>query len=135
MITPTLLTFDVMSNVKSSEDIRREFGRYMQTTREEKGLSQKFVAGKIGKTVTQLSRIENGHSGTERDTVIDWARAVGVNENDALRKFKPENNLDDDSLVADGLFDGYYELPEERRRIARKAIAGIIRGLQEEEDE
>ncbi len=91
MPTKELLTFDVMSEVKSSADIRKEFGRYMQSQRESKGISQKYIADKIGKTVTQVSRIENGKSGTERDTVIEWAKALGINENEALRQFKPEN--------------------------------------------
>lgn len=80
-----------MHSAKSSSEIREEFGRYMQTERENRGISQKFLAEKIGISVTQLSRIENGKSGTERDTVIVWAKALGVDENEALRRFKPEN--------------------------------------------
>ena len=91
MPTRDLLTFDVMSDVKFSADQKRDFGLFMQRERESKGLTQKFVAGKIGITTTQLSRIETGKSGTERDTVILWAQAVGIDENEALRRYKPEN--------------------------------------------
>jgi transcriptional regulator with XRE-family HTH domain len=84
-----LLTFDVMSNVKFSADIRKEFGLYMQQEREKCGLTQKYVAKKIGISTTQLSRIETGKSGTERDTVILWAQTIGVDENDALRRVLP----------------------------------------------
>ena len=98
-----LLTFDVMSEVKFSADIREEFGRFMQTARDQRGLSQKFVAQKIGITVTQLSRIENGKSGTERDTVIKWAQIVGVDENEALRHFKPENLNEDTYEIGFGI--------------------------------
>jgi transcriptional regulator with XRE-family HTH domain len=93
MISASLLTFDVMSKVKSSADIRKEFGRWLQQQREERGINQKFIAEKIGKTETQISRIENGKSGTERDTVISWAQALNIDENEALRKFKPENQI------------------------------------------
>ncbi len=130
MTTSGVLTSDVMSTVKYSGDIREEFGRFMQQIREAKGLTQKFVAKEIGITVTQLSRIENGKSGTERDTVIEWARAIGIDENEALRQFKPET---DDELVADGLFSGYYDLPEDRRELARKQIAAIISTLKDED--
>ena len=92
-----------MSEVKFSADIKEEFGRWMQAERESKGIMQKFVADKINITVTQLSRIENGKSGTERDTVILWARAVGVDENEALRRFKPENSNEETHDVLDGV--------------------------------
>jgi transcriptional regulator with XRE-family HTH domain len=101
MTATHLLTFDVMSDVKFSADIREDFGRYMKREREERGLTQKYVADKIGLTVTQLSRIENGKSGTERDTVILWARVLGLEENDALRKYKPENIVRKPTNVAE----------------------------------
>lgn len=92
-----ILTFDVMSQFKTSDEIRIEFGRYMQREREAKGLKQKYVADKMGITTTQLSRIETGKSGTERDTVIVWAKTVGVDVNDALRQYRPENLLPENS--------------------------------------
>jgi transcriptional regulator with XRE-family HTH domain len=97
------LTFDVMSDVKFSADIRREFGRYMQQERESRGLTQKHVAEKIGITTTQLSRIENGKSGTERDTVILWAQTIGVDENEVLRRYKPENLNEDTYEIGFGI--------------------------------
>lgn len=133
-----LLTFDVMSDVKFSADIRKEFGRWMQNQREERGLSQKFVAGKIGITETQLSRIENGKSGTERDTVIFWAQAVGIDENDALRQYKPENGTNSDSHdILDGvqlIFHGgskglskkkQQEILDAARIVARGVMASV----------
>ncbi len=103
MTSGNLLTFDVMSNVKFSADIRREFGRWIQKQREDRGLSQKFIAEKVGITDTQLSRIENGKSGTERDTVILLAKEIGIDENEALRKFKPENAASDDTHEVAGV--------------------------------
>lgn len=39
----------------------------------------------------------------------------------------------DDELVADGLFSGYYNLPPDRQKLARKQIAAIIRSLTDED--
>lgn len=91
MSTINRLTFPVMSSAKPSEILRREFGSWLQKEREARGLSQKFVADKANVTVTQLSRIENGQSGTKRDTVIALANIIGISEVDALRKFSPES--------------------------------------------
>lgn len=114
MTISTLLTFDVMSQVKFSAEVRAEFGRFMQQEREKRGITQKYIADKIGKTVTQLSRIENGKSGTERDTVILWAQALGVDENEALRRYKPENNVVPDNKLSELAFH-YPGIPEEKR--------------------
>jgi transcriptional regulator with XRE-family HTH domain len=80
-----------MSRAKPSEVLRQEFGSWLQKQREARGLSQKFVAEKANVTVTQLSRIENGQSGTKRDTVIMLAKIIGISEIEALRKFSPES--------------------------------------------
>lgn len=85
------LTFPVMLRAKPSEVLRQEFGSWLQKERERRGLSQKFVAEKANVTVTQLSRIENGQSGTRRDTVIMLAKIIGISEIEALRKFSPES--------------------------------------------
>jgi transcriptional regulator with XRE-family HTH domain len=91
MSTANRLTFPVMSRAKPSEILRQEFGSWLQKEREARGLSQKFVAEKANVTVTQLSRIENGQSGTRRDTVIMLASIIGISEVEALRKFSPES--------------------------------------------
>lgn len=91
MSTANRLTFPVMSRAKPSEVLRQEFGSWLQKQREAHGLSQKFVADKANVTVTQLSRIENGQSGTKRDTVIALANIIGISEVEALRKFSPES--------------------------------------------
>lgn len=89
-----------MSEVKSSADVRKEFGKYMQTERDSRGITQKFLAKKIGITETQLSRIETGKSGTNRDTVIKWAECLSIDENEVLRKFKPEYNILPDEIAS-----------------------------------
>ena len=98
MLIKNHLTFDVMPSAKFSADIRKEFGQWMQRERENRGITQLYAANKMGITPTQLSRIENGKSGTERDTVIIWAQIIGIDENEALRRFKPENLFPEDSF-------------------------------------
>lgn len=80
-----------MPTSKSSDALRRDFGRWISQQREARRITQKSLAAKSRLTVTQLSRIENGHSGTKRDTVILLAQLIGVNEAEALRQFAPES--------------------------------------------
>ncbi|MDQ3801856.1 MAG: helix-turn-helix domain-containing protein [Acidobacteriota bacterium] len=80
-----------MSKSKSSAELRREFGRWLREQRKSRGIRQKYVAEKAKITVTQLSRIENGRSSTRRDTVIDLAQIIGIDEREALRHFTPES--------------------------------------------
>jgi transcriptional regulator with XRE-family HTH domain len=79
-----------MPEAKTSAEIRRDWGRWFKKERESRGINQKFVADKVNMTVTQLSRIENGQSGTKRDTVIALAKTVGIDETEALRRYEPE---------------------------------------------
>ncbi|HEX8367705.1 MAG TPA: helix-turn-helix transcriptional regulator [Pyrinomonadaceae bacterium] len=75
----------------SSAELRRRFGCWLKEQRKAHGITQEFVAAKSDITVTQLSRIENGKSGTRRDTVIQLAQIIGIDESEALRHFAPEN--------------------------------------------
>jgi transcriptional regulator with XRE-family HTH domain len=84
-------TFSAGSVAESSEILRYRFGSWLQKERQSRGISQKHVAGKAGFTATQLSRIENGRSGTRRDTVILLAKIIGIDEIEALRQFAPES--------------------------------------------
>jgi transcriptional regulator with XRE-family HTH domain len=80
-----------MSKAKPTAVLRREFGLWLQKRRKSGGMSQKFVAGKAHLTITQLSRIENGHSGTRRDTIILLASIIGIDEIETLGKYAPES--------------------------------------------
>lgn len=80
-----------MSKSKSSAELRREFGRWLKEQRKSRRITQESVAARAKITVTQLSRIENGRSSTRRDTVIDLARLIGIDEREALRHFTPES--------------------------------------------
>ena len=75
----------------SSAELRRRFGCWLKEQRKARGITQEFVAEKSDITVTQLSRIENGKSGSRRDTVIQLAQIIGIDESEALRHFAPES--------------------------------------------
>ncbi|HLL99781.1 MAG TPA: helix-turn-helix transcriptional regulator [Pyrinomonadaceae bacterium] len=80
-----------MPKSKSSAALSRDFGRWLKQQREAHGITQRVVAAKTNITTTQLSRIENGHSSTRRDTVILLAQIIGIDESEALRHFAPES--------------------------------------------
>ncbi len=103
MLTTNLLTFRVMPKAKTSLEIRKDFGRWLQNEREIRGISQKYVAKEIRMSVTQLSRIENGESGTKRDTVILLAQTIGADEEEALRQFRPEHQFKFNSDLLDSV--------------------------------
>ncbi len=63
-------------DVKMTDEKRREFGQLLKKERELSGLKQNFVAEKTGIDVVHLSRLENGHSGTKRDTLIEIIRTI-----------------------------------------------------------
>jgi transcriptional regulator with XRE-family HTH domain len=54
----------------------RDFGRWISRRREDEGLTQERVRAKVGISQVQLSRIENGESGTRPETVMKLARAI-----------------------------------------------------------
>lgn len=64
----------------------REFGLYLKGAREAAGLSQEGAAKKAGLTRQQWNRLENGLSGTKRETVLMIAEAFNLDESSALNK-------------------------------------------------
>ncbi|HEX8773743.1 MAG TPA: helix-turn-helix transcriptional regulator [Pyrinomonadaceae bacterium] len=73
-------------NKSPTKVLWKEFGAWIQRERELAGLKQDQVAAKVGIHPVQLSRIENGESGTKRDTVIALACAIDINEAEALQR-------------------------------------------------
>lgn len=138
MLRTKNVTFVVM---ESSNDLWKAFGKWLQAEREKTGITQDDVAGETGLNVKSVSRIERGEGGTKRKTIIAIIEAVNnlshgyqLNLNEALRRAGfTTGQPTDDELVAEGLFEGYYDLPEEVRPLARKQIAAIIRSLKDEE--
>lgn len=68
------------SNVKMTEDQRwKEFGVWLQRMRKVAKISQETLAKRAGITEVHLSRIENGHSGVKRETVLRLIDGLKVN--------------------------------------------------------
>lgn len=61
-----------------SKQIWEAFGKWLKTEREKARLSQKEVAKQTPLHIVQLSRIENGHSGAKRQTVIDIVNSINI---------------------------------------------------------
>lgn len=64
----------------------RGFGQYLKQVRERLNYSQEGIAQKVGLTRQQWNRLENGLSGTKRETVIKIAERLNLNEVELLNK-------------------------------------------------
>lgn len=71
-----LITCQITSEVKMNTPIWETFGPWLQAERNRAKVSQEEVARRVGINVVQLSRIENGHSGSKRETVMAIVEAV-----------------------------------------------------------
>lgn len=133
---------------KLSEELQIEFGQWIKTQRNIAGLTQQQVADGADIDRVHLAKIEKGVSGTKRDTAISIAESINkqtktshkVNISEVVDRLygrwdQNKNELTDDELVADGVFSGYYNLPADRQKLARKQIAAIIRSLKDEDFE
>lgn len=63
-----------------------KFGRWLKSQRQDRRITQQALADGIGMHQVHVSRIENGHSGTKRETVIEIARFLELNVTDTLRR-------------------------------------------------
>lgn len=129
--------------VNSNDALKKAFGKWLQTEREKTGVTQDQVAEETDLNVKSISRIERGESGTKKSTLINIVEAINklshgyqIKLSVALQKYGyTPHEMSDDELVSDGLFDGYYELSDKKRALARRQIAAIIRSLKEEDFE
>lgn len=97
-------------------------GHYLRDWREAKGLSQERVAERVGMSVPQVSKIENGKQGYRQETLEQFAKALGCGPADLLRPpHAPENEL--------ALY--IMALSEKRRQRALKALKAIFEGEDE----
>jgi len=61
------------------QDLRREGGRWLKDLREQAGLSQRQLAGRVGtEHYTFISQLETGRGRIPPDRYVDWAAALGV---------------------------------------------------------
>ena len=78
------ITLNVMLDDKPKDVISR-LGTYLQREREKAGFKQPEIAGKASITIQQLSRIENGQSGTKRKTLDAICEAIGIDKFQAYK--------------------------------------------------
>jgi transcriptional regulator with XRE-family HTH domain len=74
MLTATSIT----SAAKMSQSIWGVFGPWLQKQRELAEVSQSDLGKKIDVSVVQLSRIENGHSGVKRSTLLEIVEGINL---------------------------------------------------------
>ena len=63
---------------------RKEFGQQLKTARQELGLSQGALAGKIGITPSSISQYESGGADTSIPTLIRLCKILGVSADKLL---------------------------------------------------
>ena len=115
----------------TSESLKRSFGRWLKEKREETHFSQGGAAQRAGIDRQQWYRIENGLSGTKRDTVIAIARALSLPADEALAR---SGFASTQAETEEGLFSGIDKLTPERQKLAKKQIRAIIDSLVDSED-
>lgn len=97
-------------------------GHYIREWRETLDLSQERVAERVGLSVPQVSKIENGKQGYRQDTLELFANALGCSPADLLRPpHAPENELARYVMA----------LSDKRRQRALKALQAIFEGDEE----
>jgi transcriptional regulator with XRE-family HTH domain len=87
---------------------RRNFGQYIKLKREERGFSQEGAANKAEMDRQQWYRIENGKSGTKRETVIKMAKAIDADVDEALTLagYAPTTGPNEVTVIANRLANG-----------------------------
>lgn len=113
----------------SSSSLWRDFGSWVREHREKARWSQAGAAQRAGIDRQQWYRIESGKSGTKRDTVLQIAKAISVDPDEALKR-AGFSTLDAND---DGLFSGLNRLSPDMQRLARRQIRAIIESLSTEQ--
>jgi ribosome-binding protein aMBF1 (putative translation factor) len=70
----------------TNKELWRAFGAWIRDARENKSLSQSGLGNIVGLDRQQIYRIENGLSGTKRETVARLADALDLDESEAYRR-------------------------------------------------
>src|SRR5262245_11675516 len=89
MLRDHRLTSDVMSdqNIETEEEKgRRVFGEWLKAQIVESGRLSKEIAGEVGITPVQLSRILRGISGTSKETLLALAKALKLSPNEVFTR-------------------------------------------------
>lgn len=82
MFTAFHLTLNVMSQEESDTN-RARLGSWLKLQREKARIGKKQVAKKVGISIQQIYRIENGQSGTRRETLDAICDFIGADKYEA----------------------------------------------------
>jgi transcriptional regulator with XRE-family HTH domain len=134
---------DHMQDALATWNMGRVIAAYRSHPHHGRPVPQEIVAGWVGLTQAQLSRIENGLPIKDLDKLIQWARTLGVPAD--LLWFKLPEQLPDQAYAPKGDRDlaiacyGQQELPEiddmNRRELLRlMSMAGTLTAATELED-
>jgi len=129
----SFVTPKIQMQKNNTEQMWFEFGSWIKSIREAARLSQAGAANRAGIDRQQWYRIENGLSGSKRETVIAMAKAVSVNIDEALTR-AGFAAIDEPEHDPEGLYHGLDKLSPEMRKLAIKQVRGIMDALAEEED-
>lgn len=105
---------------------KRHPGHYIREWRESLELSQEAVAERVGLSIPQVSKIENGRQGYRQNTLELFAKAFKRAPADLLRP----PNADESDL---GLY--ITMLPDKRRKRALKVLKAILADEAADEDD
>lgn len=89
----------------------KELGRWIKSHREKMNLSQETAAEKAGLSRFQWIRIENGQSGTKRETLIQIAKVISANVDQTLIK----GGFVDSKTVSQQ--DVHFQIPESLSKV------------------
>jgi transcriptional regulator with XRE-family HTH domain len=71
---------------KLTQQLRMEAGRWLRSLREQRSLSQRDLAAKVGtEYYTFVSQLENGRGRIPPDRYLAWAEALGVDPKEFVR--------------------------------------------------
>lgn len=92
----------------------KDLGNWIKQYREKANLSQETAAEKAGLSRFQWIRIENGQSGTKRETLIQIAKVINADVNQTLRKGGfVDSSIENEQVLPHQLkimdFDGFDE--------------------------
>lgn len=121
----------------SSAYLWRNFGSWIRSHREARGKTQAEVAKAVNKHVVQISRIENGESGTKRDTVLLLAYALNIDPFEALEQagFKaPAPDGGRDGYAMSDLSRLYFKHSKIKSKARQKEFERIWRMIERDYD-
>jgi transcriptional regulator with XRE-family HTH domain len=109
----------------------RVFGRRLQELRKESKLSQAELGAEFDMTDVQISRLENGKSGTGFETVQAFERRLGARAGELIGiAFPSTSEPEPPSLRLAQQIEAYLlQAPPSRRPAIEAAVVSVVRAM------